>query len=193
METTNGHDWSGTKEVKAYFVYKKGSDDFRFYDSKNPGEAEAKMRTEGVSFGNPEITKQMIKSPSKYGPEVERAKRAAKNYVTGFLLPLAIEGFIANPSVLEGASILMDTDEMVGGAMNEDSAIESALPNGNAKAAFNTVKGVVDLTGKTTDLIDVGKAKSTTEKIKKTVTATKGEADVIDDGTSAADNVTKPQ
>ena len=49
------------------------------------------------------------------------------------------------------------------------------------------------MTGKTTDLIDVGKAKSTTEKIKKTVTATKGEADVIDDGTSAADNVTKPQ
>jgi RHS repeat-associated protein len=193
MEITNGHDWSGTKEVKVYFVKKKGSEDYKYFDSKNPGEAEAKMRAEGVKFGNPEITKQMMKSPSRPNSEMEKMKRAMKNYVTGFLLPVAIEGFVANPSVLEGVSIFLDTDEMVGGAANEDSALESVLPDGNAKAAFNVVKGVVDFTGKTTDLIDLGQAKSTTEKVKKTVTAAKGEADVIDDGTSAADNASEPQ
>lgn len=189
METTNGHNWSGQKDVKAYFVYKKGTSDYKFYDSNNPGEAEAKMRAEGVKFGNPEITENMMKSPSKYGPEVERAKRTAKNYVTGVLLPVAAESFIANPSVLEGASILLDTDELVGGAVDEDSAIESALPSNDAKAKFNMIKGAVDMSGRTSDILNLNNVKSGTDAVKTGAGIIKGTADVTDDATSAQEQL----
>jgi RHS repeat-associated protein len=191
VEITNNNPWSGQKDVTAYFVKKKGSGEFTFYDSKNPGDAEAKMRADGVKFGKPKITEQMMKAP-KVNKEIEKGVRTMKNYVTAVMLPLSIEAVILNPkNIIEGASLILDADELIGGATNKDSYIESQISTPEGKAAFNGIKAAVDMTGRTNDVLGLDKVSGGTDAAKTGASIIKGTADVADDATSAQENLKK--
>ncbi len=114
-------------------------------------------------------------------------RRTMVNYVTGALLPFGIIAFgteVAGAEYLSasftGASIVLDADELAGGLINEDSAIETVLPD-EGKVALNVFKAVVDMTGKTADLKDIANTEKKLEVLEKSTTAAKGTLDVIDD------------
>ena len=120
IETSNGHDWIGTKEVYTYFVKQKGSNDYKYYDSKNPGEAEAKMRADGVKYGKPEITKQILDAPAPPIKQFEDAKNTIGNVATtvsflfGGLELKGIQVMTTVEKVVSASGVANDLDDLTG-------------------------------------------------------------------------------
>lgn len=90
MEITDGHKWTGTHEVKAYFVYDSKTGEYRYYDGDNPGDAEAKMRADGIVVKSIDyklpssgkiINDGLINSKDELAV---RFKESVSNYFSGF-------------------------------------------------------------------------------------------------------------